>query len=133
MSKQYIPASVAVMMRTRGYKGEMPIGYYDAQRWALDKYSAWIIPRPYLLTPLSEKKDRLIWAVEARDVANSMDHYGHCEYFAINDEVNVPVVQELSDAQIKEFEVLYSSEKFYDTPEEAFIAGLIKTMKLLDE
>lgn len=133
MSKQHIPASVAVMMRTRGYKGEMPIGYHEAQRWALDKYSAWIVPRPYLLTPLSEKEDRLIWAVEARDVASQMDCYGHCEYFAIDDEVNVPVVRELSDAQIEEFEVLHSSEKFYNTLEDAFIAGLIKTMKLLDE
>ena len=133
MSKQYIPASVAVMMRTRGYKGEMPIGFHDAQRWALDKYSAWIIPRPYLLTPLLEKKDRLIWAVEARDVASSMDRYGHCEYFAINDEVNVPVVPELRNAQIDEFEVLHSNEKFYNSPEDALIAGLIKTMKLFDE
>lgn len=133
MSKQHIPASVAVMMRTRGYKGEMPIGYHEAQRWALDKYSAWIVPRPYLLTPLPEKEDRLIWAVEARDVASQMDCYGHCEYLAIDDEVNVPVVRELSDAQIEEFEALHSSEKFYNTPEDAFIAGLIKTMKLLDE
>ena len=134
MNKQYIPANVAVMMRTRGYKGEMPVGYHEAQMWLLEKYGAWLITMPMILDVIGDKdleEDRLVWSLEARDTNAQMDSDGYCEYFDIHDDFQPR--PELDEAGIKALMVCRYSTPRYATHDDAIVAGLIKVMKLLDE
>lgn len=133
MSKQHIPANVAVMMRTRGYKGELPVGYHEAQMWLLDKYNAWLIPMPMILDVIGDEvlEDKLVWSLQARVTNAQMDSDGYCEYYDIQEEFQS--LPELDEAGVKELMVDRYSTPHYATPQDAIVAGLIKVMKLLDE
>lgn len=134
MSKQHIPANVAVMMRTRGYKGELPVGYHEAQMWLLEKYGAWLITMPMILDVIGDEdleEDSLVWSIQARNTNAQMDSDGYCKYYDIYEDFQP--IQELEEAGIKELMTFCYNTPHYATPEDAIVVGLIKVMKLLDE
>lgn len=117
------------MMRERGYVGPIVIRYSEATRWLLDKYHVWLVVSPRYVTPLDDDdaKKTLMWELEARSSYHEMAGDGYCAYVAIHQEDN-PCEARLEQSDVYGVEVYESNEKYYKSPEEAFSAGLIRTM-----
>jgi len=132
MEVKYIPKRIVDMMQARGYDGPDTLDYFTACEWLRAKYGAFIQIIPRYMTPLTEDGDeQLMWELYSRDTKSKMDCDGYCEYFAIHQEDN-PSYKSLEEAdEYGEF-VFDDSEKFYYSPEEAYNAGLIRTMLWLD-
>ncbi len=121
------------MMIERGYNGDKTICHSQAAKWLLNKYDAWIEVCPRYMIPLDGdcETEVLLWELDVRHTLHRMSGDGYCAHFAIHQECN-PSEQQLEDADTYGISVLWDDIKFYKTPEDAYCAGLIRTMLWLD-
>lgn len=129
----HVPKAIVNMMVERGYDGSKTICHSQAAKWLLNKYDAWIEVCPRYMIPLDGdcETEVLLWELDVRHTLHRMCGDGYCAHYAIHQECN-PSEQQLEDADTYGISVLWDDIKFYKTPEDAYCAGLIRTMLWLD-
>lgn len=134
MNKEYSPyiaRSIVERMRERGYNGPNNISFSEATKWLLEKYNAWLCVYPRYVTPLENFEKSLMWGLEARCITHEMAGDGYCAYIAINQSDN-PYESYLEDADIFGIDVDESYNKYYNSPEDAICAGMLRVMLWLE-